>query len=549
MKKKLLTILLSIAVILTSTVTVFAVGSSETIEAVKTHRGAGSVNGNHFDIVFDDSDGDGWIVSSGNGITISSKNNEKITRVELIVGDGGSGDAMDYLSTSCPDGWFWTEKTPVVKTYVITLYLPEEDYLTSVDIDWANTSGSVYFNAAKITYTDPVTVDSLLATVKGGFPESIAGGWVNANGITMHKENANSKLYFDGQSEYISLSTGVIPSGNDYTYTEHTSTYDHTFVFHMTDDKLTSISVSGYTDDHIERNGKYKLFTLEEAYLTIDDFDETQIDNVTCQENDYYIDEYVYLFFKDKQFAYGYDGIWFDSSEIQIDTPDNISDCDTIVECFYLNASKGVLSKELKIYVNGNDLPIESGEESKIEVLREAIVSRSEIEIDSSYNVHEAIKTNEVAWVYCQNVILPKDYEINQGNEITINIDEDKDVIFKSNAPFSKFKEVQVDGAVIIKDTDYAVIEGSTKVTLKSSYLKKLVNGEHTLNIVSTDGNASTTFTITRNVKPSPNPGYVVPNTGVEGTYSNNHSLLKLSSLSLLVIGTCLVIKKKKDND
>ena len=45
-----------------------------------------------------------------------------------------------------------------------------------------------------------------------------------------------------------------------------------------------------------------------------------------------------------------------------------------------------------------------------------------------------------------------------------------------------------------------------------------------------------------------PKPRYKIPNTGVDGTYSNNHSLLKLSSLSLLAIGTYLVIKKKKDN-
>lgn len=46
-----------------------------------------------------------------------------------------------------------------------------------------------------------------------------------------------------------------------------------------------------------------------------------------------------------------------------------------------------------------------------------------------------------------------------------------------------------------------------------------------------------------------PKPRYKVPNTGVEGTYSNNHSLLKLSSLSLLAIGTYIAIKKKKDNE
>lgn len=47
---------------------------------------------------------------------------------------------------------------------------------------------------------------------------------------------------------------------------------------------------------------------------------------------------------------------------------------------------------------------------------------------------------------------------------------------------------------------------------------------------------------------PEPTPVYIIPNTGVEGTPTNNHSLLKISSLSLLAIGTYMVIKKKKDN-
>lgn len=72
-----------------------------------------------------------------------------------------------------------------------------------------------------------------------------------------------------------------------------------------------------------------------------------------------------------------------------------------------------------------------------------------------------------------------------------------------------------------------------------------------------TNPNGFSTFEIMKE-KPAPAPGpspssdpkprYKVPNTGVDGTYSNNHSLLKLSSLSLLTIGAYLVIKKKKDN-
>lgn len=43
-----------------------------------------------------------------------------------------------------------------------------------------------------------------------------------------------------------------------------------------------------------------------------------------------------------------------------------------------------------------------------------------------------------------------------------------------------------------------------------------------------------------------PTPEYKVPNTGIKGT--NNHYLLKLSSLSLFAVGAYMVIKKKKDN-
>ena len=74
--------------------------------------------------------------------------------------------------------------------------------------------------------------------------------------------------------------------------------------------------------------------------------------------------------------------------------------------------------------------------------------------------------------------------------------------------------------------------EGSSKV--KSVIIKKANDNEPS------PGPSST---------PDPTPSYKIPNTGVEGTPTNNHSLLKLSSLSLLAIGTYLVIKKKKDND
>ena len=66
---------------------------------------------------------------------------------------------------------------------------------------------------------------------------------------------------------------------------------------------------------------------------------------------------------------------------------------------------------------------------------------------------------------------------------------------FTSNAAFADFQKVQVDG----KDVDssnYTVKEGSTIVTLKTSYLETLPVGKHTLAIVSDTGTAETEFTV-----------------------------------------------------
>lgn len=66
---------------------------------------------------------------------------------------------------------------------------------------------------------------------------------------------------------------------------------------------------------------------------------------------------------------------------------------------------------------------------------------------------------------------------------------------FTSNAAFADFQKVSVDG----KDLDassYTVEEGSTIVTLQSSYLDTLSVGKHTLAIVSDTGTAETEFTV-----------------------------------------------------
>lgn len=66
---------------------------------------------------------------------------------------------------------------------------------------------------------------------------------------------------------------------------------------------------------------------------------------------------------------------------------------------------------------------------------------------------------------------------------------------FTSNAGFADFVKVQVDSQDLAP-SHYTAQEGSTKVTLRASYLETLPAGRHTIAIVSRTGTASAAFTI-----------------------------------------------------
>ncbi len=67
---------------------------------------------------------------------------------------------------------------------------------------------------------------------------------------------------------------------------------------------------------------------------------------------------------------------------------------------------------------------------------------------------------------------------------------------FRSNAAFADFIKVCVDGKELTAD-QYTVKEGSIVVTLSSAYLSTLSVGQHTLDVVSASGTATTRFTVT----------------------------------------------------
>lgn len=103
-------------------------------------------------------------------------------------------------------------------------------------------------------------------------------------------------------------------------------------------------------------------------------------------------------------------------------------------------------------------------------------------------------KTEEIA------ILAP---EIIDGKGQTMVVDAAKDLSFRSNAPIKYFQKVLVDDKEVAAE-NYVLTEGSTIVTLKTSFLKTLGVGEHRLSMVSTTGTAETTFTVAEAAKPAP---------------------------------------------
>lgn len=87
--------------------------------------------------------------------------------------------------------------------------------------------------------------------------------------------------------------------------------------------------------------------------------------------------------------------------------------------------------------------------------------------------------------------------DIIDGQNSSWEIESNDNLIFRSNALFSDFIAVSVDGD-IIDASDYLIIdENNTVVELKYSFLEQLSVGWHTFDVISSNGTASTKFEVT----------------------------------------------------
>ena len=136
------------------------------------------------------------------------------------------------------------------------------------------------------------------------------------------------------------------------------------------------------------------------------------------------------------------------------------------------------------------------------------------------------------------NIKTPK---IIKGQNSKWKKDSKIDFVFVSDADYSDFVSVSIDGK-IIDSKNYVSKEGSTIITLKSDYLNTLSVGKHTISINSTTGSASTEFIIESNEVETPENKQDVKKVKT-GDDEN------IIGIALLLLGSLVVltyIRKKK---
>ena len=139
-------------------------------------------------------------------------------------------------------------------------------------------------------------------------------------------------------------------------------------------------------------------------------------------------------------------------------------------------------------------------------------------------------------------------YQIIDGANSSWTHDSDGNITIRGNGDFSKFTGVKVDGNLIDK-SNYTAKEGSTIITLKASYLNTLSAGNHTVEILWTDGSASTTFTIKANTSDNrPSSGTDKKDVTAPKTGDNTPSVWLFILSILSGTGLIITVKKRREN-
>ena len=130
-------------------------------------------------------------------------------------------------------------------------------------------------------------------------------------------------------------------------------------------------------------------------------------------------------------------------------------------------------------------------------------------------------------------------YDILDGAGSSWTQNTDGSLAIRGSGEISKFREVKVDG-VTVDPVNYTVTEGSTIITFKPEYLKSLSVGNHSFELVWTDGTAATNFTVAENADQSAKS----PKTGEDFSMALCTALLMISCAGL----AGMFIRRKKSS-
>ncbi len=104
----------------------------------------------------------------------------------------------------------------------------------------------------------------------------------------------------------------------------------------------------------------------------------------------------------------------------------------------------------------------------------------------------------------CDHITEKEEYkedeiEIISGDKVDVTVGDKKELSFVSRALFADFIKIKINNKTLDKN-NYSVKSGSTVVTLNADYVSSLAVGDYTINIVSTSGVATATFTVNKKI-------------------------------------------------
>lgn len=140
----------------------------------------------------------------------------------------------------------------------------------------------------------------------------------------------------------------------------------------------------------------------------------------------------------------------------------------------------------------------------------------------------------EFTFKYVNNGNTSKEYEFLEGENQKYTLNKDSDMTFRIDANYSLFDKVYIDNE-LVDISNYKVTEGSTIITFNKEFVSKLSVGKHTLKVMFSNGEASTEFSVVKEVVENPK------------TIDNIEKYIAIGIVAVIgVVGCVLIIKKEK---